>query len=69
MTLDEFGPGTSTIGSVLELSFQPYKVRPNPSPYATVAPVLVKTAPGLRNGLEVEFDWASNLGWTPLLAS
>ena len=69
MTLDEFGPGTSTIGSVLELSFQPYKVRPNPSPYATVAPVLVQTAPGLRNGLEVDLDWAFNLTWTTLQVS
>ena len=68
-TPDEFGPETSSIGSVLELSFPPYKVRPNPSPYVTVAHVSVQTAPGLRNGLEVEFDWASNLGWTPLLAS
>ena len=68
-TPEEFGPETSTIGSILKLSFQPYKVRPNPSPYATVVPVLVQTAPGLRNGLEVDIDWASNLGWTPLLAS
>ena len=69
LTPDEFGPETSAIGSVLELSFPPYKVCPNPSPYVTVAPILVQTAPGLRNGLEVEFDWASNLCWTPLLAS
>jgi len=68
-TPDEFGPETGPIGRVLELSFQPYRVRPNPIPYSTEAPVLVQTAPGLRNGLEVEFDWASNLGWTPLLAS
>ena len=68
-TQKEFGPETGAIGSVLELSFPPYKVRPNPSPYVTVAPVLVQTAPGLRNGLEVDFDWTSNLGWTPLLAS
>ena len=68
-TPDEFGPETGAIGSVLKLSYQPYKELPNPSPYATVVPVLVQTAPGLRNGLEVKFDWASNLGWTPLLAS
>ena len=68
-TPNEFRPETSTIGSVLELSFQPYKVRPNPSPYATVASVLVRAVPGVRNRLELEFDWASNLGWTPLLAS
>ena len=40
-TPNEFGPETGTIGSVLELSFQPYKVRPNPSPYTTMTSVLV----------------------------
>ena len=68
-TPDVFGPGTSAIGILLELSFQPYKMRPNPSPYATVAPVLVQTAPGLRNGLEVDLVWASNLTWTALQVS
>ena len=65
-TPDEFRPETSVIRSVLELYFPPYKVRPNPSPYVTVAPILVQTAPGLRNGLEVDFNWASNLGWNTL---
>ena len=69
LTPDEFEPETSSIGSVLELSFPPYKVRPNPSPYVTVAPVLVQTAPGLRNGLEVDLVWASNLTWTALQVS
>ena len=69
LTPDEFGLETSAIGSVLKLSFHPYQVSPNPSPYATVAPILVQTALGLRNRLEVNFNWASNLGWTPLLAS
>ena len=68
-TQKEFGPETGAIGSTLELSFQPYKVRPNPSPYATVASVLVRAVPGVRNKLELKFDWASNLAWTPLLAS
>ena len=36
-TPEEFGPETSTIGSILKLSFQPYKVRPNTTPYETVA--------------------------------
>jgi len=64
-----FGSETSAIRRVLELSFQPYKVRPNLSPYGTVVSVLVRAIPGVRNRLELEFDWASNLGWTPLLAS
>ena len=68
-TSDEFGPDTYSIESELKLYFQPYKVRPNPSPYATVASILVRTVPGVRNRLELKFDWASNLGWTPLLAS
>ena len=68
-TPDEFEPETRAIGSVLKLYFHPYQVFPNPSPYVTVAPVLVQTAPRLRNGLEVDFDWASNLGWMPLMAS
>ena len=68
-TPNEFGPETGTIGRVLELYFQPYKVRPNPILYATVASVLVRPIPGVRNRLELKFDWASNLGWTPLLAS
>ena len=68
-TPDEFGPVTGAIGRLLELSFQPYNVWPNPSPYATEAPVLVQTAPGFRNGLEVDLVWASNLTWTALQVS
>ena len=60
---------TSAIGSVLKLSFQPYKVHPNPSPYVTMAPILLQTAPELRNGLEVDLVWASNLTWTALQVS
>jgi len=61
-----FWHGPRSIGSFLELSFRQYKVHPNPSPYPTVAPILVQTAPGLRNGLEVDLVWASNLSWTAL---
>ena len=48
-TPDDFGPETSAIGSVLKLSFHPYKERPNPTPYATWASVLVWAIPGVRN--------------------
>ena len=67
--LNEFRPWTGAIRSVLELYFQPYKVHPNPSPYPTVAPILVQTAPGHRNGLEVDLVWASNLTWAALHVS
>ena len=53
-TPNEFGHETSAIGSVLELSFQPYKVHPNPTPNATWASVLVQAVLGIRNGLEVD---------------
>jgi len=68
-TPDEFEPETSAIGSVLKLSFQPYQVRPNPTLYETWASVLVRAVPVVWNWNEVESDWASNLGWTPSLAS
>ena len=48
-TPDEFGLETGSIGSVLKLSFHPYKERPNPTPYATWASVLVQTVFGIRN--------------------
>ena len=66
-TPNEFGSKTSSIGSVLELSFQPYKVHPNLTPYATWASVLVRAIPGVRNGLEVDVVWASNWLGHPLL--
>ena len=68
-TPNEFGLETSVIESVLELSFQPYKVHPNPTPYATWTSVLVQVIPGVRNGLEVDVVWASNWLGRPLLAS
>ena len=46
---DEFGLETSAIVSVLKLSFQPYKGRPNPTPYATWASVLVRAVFEVRN--------------------
>jgi hypothetical protein len=48
-TLDEFGPETSSIGSLLKLSFHPYKEHPNPTLYATWTSVLVRAVPGGRN--------------------
>ena len=68
-TPDEFGPETSSIGSVLKLYFYPYKERPNLTPYTTWAAVLVRPIPGVRNQHEIDLDWASNLLCTPLLVS
>jgi len=68
-TPNEFGPETGAIESVLELSFQPYKLHQNPTPYAIWASVLVRAVPGVRNGLEVDVVWASNWLGRPLLAS
>ena len=68
-TLDEIGSKTGAIESVLKLSFQPYKERPNPTPFATWASVLVLIAPGLRIRLEVESVLASTLAEAPLLVS
>ena len=67
--LNEFGLVTNAIGSILELSFQPYKVLPNLTPNTTWASVLVRAIPGVRNGLEVHVVWASNCLGRPLLAS
>ena len=67
--MDEFRPETGSIGRVLKLSFQPFKERPNLTPYATWASVLVLTARGLRNRLEVDVVWASNWLGPPLLTS
>ena len=33
------------------------------------ASVLLQAAPWVRDGLELDMDWASNLAWTPLLNS
>ena len=53
--------GPSAIGSSLKLSFHPYKEHSKQAPYAAWAPILVQAAPGLRDGLELEFLWASTL--------
>jgi hypothetical protein len=46
----------------MKFFFQPYIERPKPTPYATWASVLLRTAPGLRTGLELELLLASTLG-------
>jgi hypothetical protein len=68
-TPDAFGPDTGAIGSMSQLSYYPYQVRPNPTKYATWASILVRAVPGVRNRLEPDTDWASNSTWTPLLVS
>jgi hypothetical protein len=62
LTQDEFWHETSSIGSSMKLFFQPYIKRPKPTLYATWASVLLRTAPGLRTGLELELLLASTLG-------
>ena len=54
LTPNEFRPEASTIGSSLKLSFHSYKERPKQTPYATWTSFLVRAAPGLRGGLELE---------------
>jgi hypothetical protein len=62
LTRDEFGPQTSAIASVMKFCLQPNKERPKPTSYVTWSSFLVRTGPGLRTGLELEFIWASTLG-------
>jgi hypothetical protein len=62
LTLNEFGPETSAIGSYMKFSFHPYKERPKWTLYATGASFLVRAAPELRAGLELELLCASTLG-------
>ena len=62
LTPNEFWPETASIGSFLKLSFHPYKELPKRTPYETRASFLVRAAPGLRGGLELELFWASTLG-------
>ena len=66
---NEFGAEASAIGSDLELSFQPYKVHTNLTPYATWASALVQAVPRVQNRLELDTDWASNSTWKPLLVT
>ena len=69
LTQDDFRHETGAIGSSMKFRFQPYKERPKPTSYATWASILVRTAPGLRTGLELELLWASTLGTRTGLAS
>jgi hypothetical protein len=46
----------------MKFCFQPYIERPNPTSYATWASVLLRSAPGLRTGLELELLLASTSG-------
>jgi hypothetical protein len=63
LTPNEFGPENSAIGSFVKLFlFHLYKERPKRTPYATGASFLVRAAPELRAGLELELHWASTLG-------
>ena len=66
-THNEFRHGIRSVGKVIFLAFHPYKERPKRSKYATWESILVQTAPGLRVGLEIDLDWASNWTCTPLL--
>ena len=52
----------------MKLSFHPYKERPKRTPYATWASFLVRAAPGLRDGLELELLWAPTSGTRTELA-
>jgi hypothetical protein len=50
----EFCHETGAIRSSMKLCFQPYIERRKPTPYATWASVLLRTAPGLRTERELE---------------
>jgi hypothetical protein len=60
LTQDEFWHETGAIGSSIKLCFQPYIERP--TPYATWASVLLRTAPRHRTELELELLQASTSG-------
>jgi hypothetical protein len=45
----------------MKFSFYSYKERPKRTPYATGASFLVRAAPELRAGLELELLWAWGL--------
>jgi hypothetical protein len=62
LTQNEFWHATSAIGSSMKFCFQPYIKRPKPTPYATRASVLLRTAPGFRTGLELELLLVSTSG-------
>ena len=58
-TPNEFRPQTGVIRSSMKLSFHPYKEHPKRTPYVAWASIFVWAAPGLRDGLKLEFLWAS----------
>jgi hypothetical protein len=45
----------------MKFFFHPYKECPKWTPYATWASLVVRAAPGLQGGLELELFWASTL--------
>jgi hypothetical protein len=53
---------TGAIGSSIKLCFQPYIERTKLTPYATWVSVLLRTAAGLRTGLELELLLAPTSG-------
>jgi hypothetical protein len=48
----------------MKLWFQPYIVRPNPTPFVVNASGSVKLGSEIRGGVEVELDMDSSLVWT-----
>jgi len=70
LTLIEFWHGTSAIGDIMKLSSHPKGgLLKMESVCVLCASVLLQAAPWVRDGLELDMDWASNLAWTPLLNS
>jgi hypothetical protein len=67
LTQDSFGREIGAIGSVMKFVIHPYKERPNPSSYASWASVLLRTASGIRDGVEIDFLWVSMWLERPLL--
>jgi hypothetical protein len=62
LTRNEFWHDTGAIGISMKFFFQPYIERLKPTSYATWASILLRTAPGLRTGLELELLLASTSG-------
>jgi hypothetical protein len=62
LTHDGFWHETGAIGSSIKLCFQPYIERPKLTLHATWASILLRTAPGLRTGLELELLLVSTSG-------
>jgi hypothetical protein len=64
----EFLCGTGAIGSSMKFFFHPYKEHLKQTPYATWVLFLVRAAPRLQGGLEIELFWASSLATSTKLA-